>query len=312
MPKPWSSLAFLTRQIWFASGQGIGNSLYPPGEGALEAPPLPDPSLPQATGPASATTAVAGSTHRESAWGPACEGQTASSPTPTTPVPRPKPFSPLLPPSHPPALPQPPPPAQAQEATPAHRDSVLERDALQRIARADPVLHMALGDAGAQRRPHAGGAAVGAGLGAGQAQRQLGLLGLRARARARRRRRRGQGPGRAGTVFPQGQRGRGIRHGSCGGRQVGKPAKGAVPPPRRRLCFLLTGAEYGRAAGAASWRLRREAAGLSWRAPPPQRSARGSAPKPLAAGAKSGPSVGVLGPQCNPTPSLLSLVRVLP
>lgn len=129
--------------------------------------------------------------------------------------------------------PPPVPPAPAAAARPAHRDSVLERDALQRIAGADPVLHMALDDAGAQRRPHAGRAAVRAGLGAGQAQRQLGLLGLgaRARARRRRRRRRGRGPGRPGAAFPQGQRGRGIRHGSCGGRQVAKLAKGAVPSP---------------------------------------------------------------------------------
>lgn len=45
--------------------------------------------------------------------------------------------------------PQPLPPARAEAANPAHRDSVLERDALQRVARADPVLHMALDDASA-------------------------------------------------------------------------------------------------------------------------------------------------------------------
>lgn len=121
-------------------------------------------------------------------------------------------------------------PDAAGPARPAHRDSVLERDALQRVAGADAVLHMALADAGAQRRPHAGRAAVRAGLGAGQAQRQRGLLGLGAGARARRRGGR-RGPGRAGAALPQGRRGRGIRHGSCGGRQVGQPAKGAAPPP---------------------------------------------------------------------------------
>lgn len=92
----------------------------------------------------------------------------------------PKPPPAVPPPPAPPAAPPPARelPARAAAARPAHRDTVLERDALQRIARADPVLHMALDDAGAQRSPHAGGAAVRAGLGAGQAQRQLGLLGL--------------------------------------------------------------------------------------------------------------------------------------
>ena len=121
-----------------------------------------------------------------------------------------------------------PPPAAA---SPAHRDSVLERDALQRVAGADPVLHMALDDAGAQRRPHAGRATVRAGLGACQAQRQLGLLGLGAQTRVRRRWRGGRGPGLTGAACPQGRSGRGIRHGSCGGRRVGKLAKGAAPRP---------------------------------------------------------------------------------
>lgn len=216
MPKPWSSLAFLTRRICPSLGRAPGTRCTYLGREPWQSAPL-------ATGPALATIAVAGSTHGARAWGRASEGQMAASSTPTTHMPRPERFSPLLPP--------PLQPARAAAACPAHRDSVLERDALQRVARADPVLHKALHHAGAQRRPHAGGAAVRAGLGAGQAQRQLGLLRLGARARARRGRG-GRGSGRTGAAFPeQGQRGRGIRHGSCGGRQVGKRAKRAVPPP---------------------------------------------------------------------------------
>lgn len=209
VPKPWSSLAFLTRQIWSEPGQSTGNLRHLLGDGALSGrPPLwlgaqlwrpllsPERALSERRGL---------SRRRGDRWLPPRPplrrrpARAASSPAPR--------------------------PDAAGPARPAHRDSVLERDALQRVAGADAVLHMALADAGAQRRPHAGRAAVRAGLGAGQAQRQRGLLGLGAGARARRRGGR-RGPGRAGAALPQGRRGRGIRHGSCGGRQVGQPAKG--------------------------------------------------------------------------------------
>lgn len=153
------------------------------------------------------------------------------------------------------------PQARAAEARSAHRDSVLERDALQRVSGADPVLHMALDDAGAQRRPHAGRAAVRAGLGAGQAQRQLGLVGLGAGARARRR---GgcRGPVRTGAAFPRGRRRREIRHGSCQGRRGAELAKGAAPPPpplppRWGCCWPCRGGgrrEAERGAAGPAWR----------------------------------------------------------
>lgn len=100
------------------------------------------------------------------------------------------------------------PPTQTPPRPPghAHRDPVLERDALQSVAGADPVLH----HAGGQRRAHAGRAAVRARLGAGQAQPQLGLL---------------LGPGRAASSLRV--RGRGLGHGqgSVRGAAPAHPAR---------------------------------------------------------------------------------------
>lgn len=201
MPKTRASLVFLARQIRSETGRVLGTPCTSSGDRPSPQQQLRRPLQSQ---------------QRAKGCGAATRGRGDVRPAPHPPLPSPTP----------PGGPQ----ARAAAARPAHRDSVLERDALKRVPGADPVLHMALDDAGAQRRPHAGRTAVRAGLGASQAQRQLGLLGLRGGARARRRGGR-RGPVRTGAAFPQSRCRREIRHGSCQGRRGAELAKGAAPPP---------------------------------------------------------------------------------
>lgn len=106
MPKPWPSLAFLTRQIGQSLGRAPGTLDAPTWGGSLGGLPL------WLTELVLATIAVASIAHRARAWGRASRRLTAASSTPTTRTPRPEMFSTYLPPTLPRSLHPPPPPLQ--------------------------------------------------------------------------------------------------------------------------------------------------------------------------------------------------------